>query len=85
MATVTKISKSPRKKTVRQSKVTEVTLEARHRMVAEAAYYKAKERNFTMGDPKSDWLKAEMEIDAYLNKSKKQENNVSAKIQAATG
>lgn len=76
MATVTKISKSPRKKTVRQSKVTEVTLEARHRMIAEAAYYKAEERNFATGDPKSDWLKAEVEIDAHLDK--KQENSVSA-------
>jgi Protein of unknown function (DUF2934) len=76
MATVTKISKSPRKKTVRQSKVTEVTLEARHRMIAEAAYYKAAERNFATGDPKSDWLKAEVEIDANLDK--KQGNKVSA-------
>lgn len=77
MAVTKKTTKTTAKKVVKRSKVAEITLEERHRMVAEAAYYKAKERNFTMGDPKSDWLKAEIEIDAYLNKSKQQGNSLS--------
>ena len=77
MAAAKKTTKASVKKIVKQSKVAEITLEERHRMVAEAAYYKAKERNFKTGDPKSDWLKAEMEIDAHLNKSKQQGNSVS--------
>ncbi len=73
----TKTSKTPRKKAVRQNKSIDVTLEERHRMIAEAAYYKAKERNFEMGDQASDWFKAEMEIDAHINNSKLQNDSVS--------
>jgi hypothetical protein len=77
MVAVRKTTKTSVKKIAKQNKVAEISLEERHRMVAEAAYYKAMERNFATGDPKSDWLMAEMEIDAYLNKSKQQSSRVS--------
>lgn len=71
-----KTARTSAKKVAKKNKAAEISLEERHRMVAEAAYYKAKERNFAAGDPKSDWLMAEMEIDAYLNNSKRQISSV---------
>jgi choline dehydrogenase-like flavoprotein len=38
----------------------------RESMIAEAAYYRAERRGFDGGDPVSDWLEAEAEIDAIL-------------------
>lgn len=79
MTTVKKISniaKTPRKKAVRQSKLTEISPEERHRMIAEAAYYMAKGRNFEMGDQASDWFMAELKIDAYINNIKRQNKRV---------
>jgi hypothetical protein len=35
-------------------------------MIAEAAYYRALQRNFQGGDPVQDWLMAEHEIDQRL-------------------
>lgn len=40
--------------------------EQRHFMIAEAAYYRAECRRFQGGDPVSDWLEAEAEIEAML-------------------
>jgi hypothetical protein len=40
------------------------TLEERHRMIETAAYYRAKKRGFSDGDPVKDWLEAEGEIEA---------------------
>ncbi len=42
-----------------------VTPEQRRRMIAEAAYYRAERHGFG-GDPVSDWLEAEAEIDRML-------------------
>lgn len=39
----------------------------RRRMIAEAAYFRAKARGFTGGDPAADWLAAEREIERQLN------------------
>jgi hypothetical protein len=51
--------------TARKTQATpNLTHEDRHRMIAEAAYYKALHRNFQQGDPTNDWLMAEQEIDA---------------------
>jgi phasin family protein len=36
---------------------------ARWKMVSEAAYYRAQERGFVGGNPMSDWMEAEKEID----------------------
>jgi hypothetical protein len=38
----------------------------RHRMIAEAAYYRAQRRGFVGGNSHQDWLDAEAEIDARL-------------------
>uniref|UniRef100_E6QTV4 Putative methyl-accepting chemotaxis protein Nap3 n=1 Tax=mine drainage metagenome TaxID=410659 RepID=E6QTV4_9ZZZZ len=37
-----------------------------HLMIAEAAYYRAEHRGFWCGNPVTDWLEAEDEIDAKL-------------------
>jgi Protein of unknown function (DUF2934) len=39
-----------------------------HDQVAVAAYFHAEHRGFDGGDPVADWLAAEAEIDAALNK-----------------
>lgn len=45
----------------------DVSAEERHRMIAEAAYYRALARGFSGdGDPLGDWLAAEAEIDQML-------------------
>ena len=43
-----------------------VSAAERLRMVAEAAYYRARSRGFGPGDPVRDWIEAEAEIDAQL-------------------
>jgi hypothetical protein len=40
--------------------------EERHRLIAEAAYERAQRRGFKGGDPVTDWLEAEQDIDARL-------------------
>src|SRR5262245_39901854 len=39
----------------------------RHRMIAEAAYYRAQQRGFCGGDPVQDWLEAEAEVAVRLS------------------
>lgn len=41
--------------------------EDRCRMIAEAAYFRAEQRGFAPGDELSDWLAAEIDIDALLD------------------
>ncbi|MEO8719067.1 MAG: DUF2934 domain-containing protein [Burkholderiales bacterium] len=43
-----------------------VSREERWRMVAEAAYYRARQRNFAGGDERADWLDAERQVDEQL-------------------
>jgi rubrerythrin len=43
-----------------------VSTEERHRMIAEAAYFRAERRGFKGGDSFQDWLAAESEIDKLL-------------------
>ena len=38
----------------------------RHRLIAEAAYYRAEKRGFTSGSELQDWLEAEAEIRQLL-------------------
>lgn len=47
----------------------EITLEARSRMIAEAAYYIAERRGFEPGYEFEDWLAAEAEVDRDLEMS----------------
>lgn len=44
---------------------TRIAPEERHRMIAEAAYYRAQRRRGP-ASPEQDWLEAEMEIDTLL-------------------
>ena len=46
---------------------TRMSADERYRMIQEAAYYKALQRNFQQGDPTHDWLMAEKEIDSRYN------------------
>ena len=64
MSAVKTNSSSPRQ----WGTVAAITSEQRERMIAEAAYYIAEQRNFQGGDPTQDWLQAEAEIDHSLNK-----------------
>jgi hypothetical protein len=50
------------------SKTPTVSSQERYSMIAEAAYFRAAERNFQGGDPVEDWLAAEKEIDEKIAK-----------------
>lgn len=42
--------------------------EERHRLIAEAAYYRALARGFTPGGEVDDWVQAEAEVDHVLTR-----------------
>jgi Protein of unknown function (DUF2934) len=44
----------------------QLTPEARHALIAEAAYLRAERRGFSPGHETDDWLAAEAEVDALL-------------------
>jgi hypothetical protein len=44
----------------------QLTPEARHALIAEAAYLRAERRGFEPGRETEDWLAAEVEVDALL-------------------
>ena len=46
---------------------TEVSNEERHQLIAEAAYFRAKQRSFEPGLELEDWLRAETEIERRLS------------------
>ena len=46
---------------------TSLGTEERQRLIAEAAYLRAEQRNFIGGDPVTDWLEAEADVDASLS------------------
>jgi hypothetical protein len=52
-----------------KSSIRTVSAEQRHAMIAESAYRRAERRGFTSGDPISDWLESEKEVDALLSRS----------------
>jgi hypothetical protein len=45
----------------------EVSSEEARRLIAEAAYYRAKQRNFAPGHELEDWIEAESEVLGRLN------------------
>lgn len=59
----------PVKKTSAKSS-TAMGPQARREMIAHRAYLLAEERHFEHGDPITDWLEAETEVDRALKKSK---------------
>ena len=50
-----------------QPKLFELSPELRHDMIKAAAYFRAEKRGFQGGDPLSDWLVSEQEIDSALS------------------
>lgn len=44
----------------------EISPDLRQKMIAEAAYLRAEQRDFRPGDPLDDWLAAEREVDMLL-------------------
>ena len=40
---------------------------ARHTLIAEAAYHRAQTRGFAAGEDWQDWFAAEREVDAFLD------------------
>lgn len=65
--TSAKSSRSPRKT---RPKTGPVSPDQRHRMIEEAAYFRAQERDFSGGDPLADWLLSEQEVDGLLSRGK---------------
>ena len=60
-------AKPARKRTgTAPSTVAAVTAEERWKMIADAAYYRARERGFEPGHEQEDWLLAEREVDSLL-------------------
>lgn len=58
-----------------------VNEELRRQMIAEAAYFRAEHRGFA-GDPVSDWLEAENEIDAKLGEDHETGSTLSDRLAA---
>ncbi|OIQ91367.1 hypothetical protein GALL_267010 [mine drainage metagenome] len=54
----------------KQAAIDHKAVEHFHEHVAVAAYFHAEHRGFNGGDPVADWLAAEAEINAELNKDK---------------
>jgi hypothetical protein len=46
-----------------------VSPEQRRSMIAETAYLRAERRGFAAGDPTTDWLESEQEVDRLLSRS----------------
>jgi hypothetical protein len=69
--TGTKVPKETVKTTKRraksQPKPVELSPGLRQEMIREAAYFRAEKRGFQGGDPISDWLLSEQEVDSALS------------------
>lgn len=46
-----------------------ISADQRRSMIAQTAYLRAERRGFRGGDPVSDWLESEKEVDALLSRS----------------
>jgi len=60
-----------------------ISPEERRRMIAEAAYYRALRRGFHGGDPVTDWLAAEREINERLMRASGQQREAAMPGQAS--
>ncbi|MBV8878092.1 MAG: DUF2934 domain-containing protein [Gammaproteobacteria bacterium] len=56
----------PRKSSPAMEPRAQVSAEARHALIAQAAYLRAERRGFVPGHETEDWLAAEAEVDALL-------------------
>lgn len=73
MPRTSKVSARPGKETGRRAATSKPrksnskpSMAKRQMMIAEAAYYRAEQRNFTPGFEEFDWLEAEKEIESRL-------------------
>jgi hypothetical protein len=58
---------APRRSTSEQHSRMDVSSEEARRQIAEAAYYRAKQRGFEPGHELEDWIEAESEVMGRLN------------------
>jgi hypothetical protein len=54
------------KATLKNTPASSISAEDRQSLIAEAAYLRAEQRNFVGGDPVTDWLEAEADVNARL-------------------
>jgi len=54
---------------------TSVSLEERHQLIAQAAYFRAAQRSFEPGQELDDWLRAEAEINGRLSQPRANDSN----------
>ena len=62
----TTVSEVSTLRTAKSRPATSISEDERRSMIAEAAYYLAEQRGFAGGDPESDWLQAEAQINHLL-------------------
>lgn len=62
-----KVTAKTTRRRAKQPKPVELSPELRQEMIREAAYYRAEKRGFQDGDPLSDWLSSEQEVDSALS------------------
>jgi uncharacterized protein YkwD len=62
----TNLATARKARTKPPAKTKEISPDLRQQMIAEAAYLRAEQRNFSPGDPLDDWLVAEREVDSLL-------------------
>lgn len=60
-----------------------ITPEERHRMIAEAAYYRALNRAFAGGSAEDDWLQAEQDVNRALLHAGAQPRKATSRREAA--
>jgi hypothetical protein len=65
-ADTTRRPPAPRKSSSTVQPRAQVSAEARHALIAQAAYLRAERRGFVPGHETEDWLAAEAEVDALL-------------------
>ncbi len=63
-ATKTATQKSTRKLRSNTTAKASASMDQRHHMISEAAYYRAEKRGIESSDPAQDWYEAEQEIEA---------------------
>jgi hypothetical protein len=67
-AKTAKVTKAPKRQRAKsEPKPVELSPELRQDMIREAAYFRAERRGFQGGDPLSDWLSSEQEVDSALS------------------
>jgi hypothetical protein len=62
-----KATKTTKQRAKPQPETVELSPESRHDMIKAAAYFRAEKRGFQGGDPISDWLLSEQEVDSTLS------------------